>query len=99
MDKFSKLTCADIEELTRDFKALGDVSRLKILLYLFSGKKSVNEISVAVGLSQSATSHQLRILKDANILTFEKDGNVNYYEIKDEHVKTVITTAVSHLDC
>ncbi len=100
MDKKSiTLNENQLFELVADFKALGDVGRLKIVLLLLNGKKSVNEISNAVGLSQSATSHQLRILKDARILTANKQGTVNYYEIADHHVKTVIEKSVEHLDC
>lgn len=86
-------------KLVTDFKALGDVGRLKIVLLLMDGKKSVGEISKITGFSQSATSHQLRILKDARILISKKHGNVNFYEISDEHVKTIIIKSVEHLDC
>ena len=86
-------------KLVTDFKALGDVGRLKIVLCLLSGKKSVGEISNIVGLSQSATSHQLRILKDARILRANKRGTINVYEIADEHVKIIIEKSVEHLDC
>ncbi|MBR6737184.1 MAG: winged helix-turn-helix transcriptional regulator [Clostridia bacterium] len=94
-----KLSSNEIMELCADFKALSDEGRLKIILLLLSGKKSVNAISESVGLSQSATSHQLRILKDARILKCERVGNENYYFLSDEHVKTVILTAVEHLGC
>ncbi len=86
-------------KLVTDFKALGDSGRLKIVLCLMSGRKSVGEISNITGFSQSATSHQLRILKDARILTSEKQGNVNFYQIADEHIKTIISKSVEHLDC
>lgn len=93
------LNAQKIEELASDFKALGDVGRLKIIFFLLDGKKSVGAISEGVGMSQSATSHQLRILKDAKILKSEKCGNVSFYSLADEHVKTVINTSVKHLDC
>ena len=86
-------------KLVTDFKALGDGGRLKIVLCLMDGRKSVGEISKITGFSQSATSHQLRILKDARILISNKHGNVNFYEIADEHVKTIILKSVEHLDC
>ena len=98
-EKSYGLSLARIEELAGDFKALGDVGRLKIILLLLDGKKSVGAISEGVNMSQSATSHQLRILKDAKILKCEKSGNVSYYSIADEHVRTVISTSVKHLDC
>ena len=88
-----------IAELVIDFKALADEGRLKIVLYLMAGKKSVGEITNAMGASQSATSHQLRILKDAKILKCERLGNANYYYLSDEHVKTLILTAIEHLGC
>ena len=93
------LSDEQVSKMATDFKALGDVGRLKIVLSLMSGRKSVGEISGLTGFSQSATSHQLRILKDARILTSEKQGNVNFYQIADEHVKTVIVKSVEHLDC
>ena len=93
------LSNEQVFELVTDFKALGDVGRLKIVLCLISGKKSVGEISNLVGLSQSATSHQLRILKEARILRSNKIGTVNMYEIADDHVKTIIEKSVEHLDC
>ena len=98
MDKHN-LTGEQIDELVKDFKAIGDGGRLKIILSLIGGKKSVGEIAVECGFSQSATSHALRILKDAKILSLEKDGNVNYYYLADEHVRTIIEMSIEHLDC
>ncbi len=93
------LSKEQITQLVIDFKALGDEGRLKIVLCLLDGKKSVGEISGITGSSQSATSHQLRILKDAKILKCEKQGNANYYFIADSHVKTIIEKSVEHLYC
>lgn len=98
MENFD-LTNEQLSELVTDFKALGDAGRLKIILFLLGGKKSVGEISLALGYSQSATSHALRILKDAKILSLEKNGNVNYYYIADGHVRTIIEKSIEHLDC
>mgnify|MGYP003301297844 CR=1 FL=1 len=93
------LSDSKIMELVTDFKALADQGRLKIVLYLMSGKKSVGDITNAMGASQSATSHQLRILKDAKILQVEKCGNMSYYFVSDDHVKQIIQKSVEHLDC
>lgn len=93
------LSSEKIIQLVTDFKALADEGRLKIVLLLMQGKKSVGDISKIIGLSQSATSHQLRILKDAKILKVEKCGNMCYYFIADDHVKQIIETSVMHLDC
>lgn len=88
-----------VEKMCNEFKALADVNRMKVILYLLSGEKSVNDISTAIGASQSATSHQLRILKDYGILKRRKQGTVNFYRLADEHVKTIIKTSIKHLDC
>ncbi len=88
-----------LERLSKNIKILGDKSRLKIILYLFKGSKCVGDISNSLGLSQSATSHQLRILKDANILKCKKEGNVIYYSIIDNHVLSLVEILLEHLDC
>ena len=88
-----------LEKISSNVKILGDKSRLKIIMYLRSGEKCVGDISDAVGLSQSATSHQLHILKDSNILKSKKLGNVIYYSIADSHVFTIIEALVEHLEC
>ncbi len=88
-----------ISELATDFKAISDEGRLKIIIYLLDGKKSVGEISTALNISQSATSHALRILKDAKILRCEKSGNVIFYYVADDHVRAIIEQSIEHLDC
>lgn len=89
----------NIEEMCDDFKALSDVGRMKIILFLMDGEKSVGEISDELKMSQSATSHQLRILKDYHVLKCRKQGTVNYYRIADEHVRTIIEMTIQHLGC
>ncbi len=89
----------ELYDISLDFKALGDVNRLKITILLLDGEKCVSEIAESIGLSQSATSHQLRILKDSKILKRRKDGNVIYYTIADNHVKTIIEMSIEHLCC
>lgn len=99
MDKNFNLTQSHLESLCNDFKALADVNRLKIILFLSNGEKSVTAISQHVNLGQSATSHHLRILKDARIIKLRRDANVNYYYVADEHISDVIETSIKHLDC
>ena len=93
------LTNEKINEIVSDFKCLGDFSRLKIILFLMDGKKSVGEICAHTGFSQSSTSHSLRILKDAKILGVEKCGTTCFYYVLDEHVRTIIKTSIEHRDC
>ena len=86
---YENLTTEQIEEMCCDFKALADQTRLRIILYLMQGEKSVNDIASALSISQSATSHQLRILKDYHVLKCKKQGTVIFYRISDEHIKTM----------
>lgn len=88
-----------LSKLCKSVKILGDESRIKIILFLMDGEKCVGDIAENSKLSQSATSHQLRILKDANILKSRKDGNVIFYSVSDKHVVTLIETLVDHLNC
>ena len=99
MDRFLIKEEEKIEKLSQNIKIIGDKNRLKILLYLMEGEKCVGDIAENINVSQSATSHQLRILKDANILKSKKDGNLIYYSIADNHVCVLIETLVEHLNC
>ncbi len=95
----SNLTQSNLESLCNDFKALSDINRLKIILFLSNGEQSVTAISQFVNLRQSATSHHLRILKDARIIKLRRDANVNFYYIADEHINEIIQTAIKHIYC
>lgn len=86
-----------IEKLSQMFDILGDPNRLNIVVYLTKGKKNVSEITAYIGMSQSAVSHQLRILKDAHILKAEKQGKTVYYSIKDSHVETIVNNGLVHM--
>ncbi len=88
-----------LNKLCKSVKILGDESRIKIILFLMDKEKCVGDIAEKSGLSQSATSHQLRILKDANILKSRKDGNVIFYSVSDNHVVTLIETLLAHIEC
>ena len=86
-----------IENLARMFDILGDTNRLSIVVYLMGGEKSVSDITKHIGMSQSAVSHQLRILKDARILKATKIGKAVYYSIEDEHVETIVESGLVHM--
>lgn len=87
----------NLEHLSYMFDMLGDISRLSIVVHLLKGKKNVTEIVNLVGMSQSAVSHQLRILKDAQILKREKVGKTVYYSIADNHVETIVKNGLVHM--
>ena len=79
------------------FKALSDSSRLKIIAALLTGELCVCDICDVVGLTQSAVSHQLRVLRAGRIVKFRKDGKQVYYSIDDHHIAEIIQTTISHL--
>lgn len=78
------------------FKVLGDTTRIKILDCLAKDELCVCEIEELLKLSQSLISHQLKKLKDNNIVKTRRDGKKIYYSIKDEHVKSIYLTCVEH---
>lgn len=79
------------------FKALSDSSRLKIIAALITGELCVCDLCDIVGLSQSAVSHQLRVLRAGRIVKFRKDGKQVFYSIDDHHIAEVIQITISHL--
>ena len=79
------------------FKVFGDSTRLRIMNVLFSGPTSVGEIAEVLDMSQSAISHQLRSLKDNNLASSKRSGKSIYYELADDHVKTIFMTGLEHI--
>ena len=85
------------EELGIFFKTLGDPTRLRILYFLESSERCVNCICEALDMSPSAVSHQLRILKDRDLVKSRREGKQIIYSISDEHVHDIILKAYEHL--
>lgn len=79
------------------FKVLGDKTRIKILLALLDSEMCVCDIACLLDMSQSAISHQLRVLKNSNLVKNRKDGKVVYYSLDDEHVKEIIGQGIVHI--
>ncbi len=79
------------------FKVFGDSTRLRIMNVLFNGPTSVGEIAQALDMSQSAISHQLKSLKDNNLVSSKRSGKSMYYELADDHVKTIFKTGIEHI--
>ena len=87
-------TLYDLAEL---FKVFGDSTRIKILCSLFEAEMCVCDIATTLGMSQSAVSHQLRVLKNAKLVKFRRDGKVVYYSLDDEHVKHIFDEGLHHI--
>jgi ArsR family transcriptional regulator len=78
------------------FKVLGDTTRIKILHALFVSEMCVCDLSALLAAGQSAVSHQLKILRQAGLVRYRKEGKVVFYSLKDEHVKSIIDQALKH---
>ncbi|WP_312353114.1 ArsR/SmtB family transcription factor [Aminipila sp.] len=76
------------------FKVFSDSTRVKILCALFQAEMCVCDIAVLLGMTKSSISHQLRILKQAKLVNYRKDGKVVYYSLADEHVKTIFNQSL-----
>lgn len=85
----------DLAEL---FRVFGDSTRIKILYALFESELCVNDIAQVVGLSQSAVSHQLRLLKANKLVRFRRDGKTIYYSLDDDHVRSIIALGMDHVE-
>lgn len=87
-------TLYDLAEL---FKIFEDSTRVRILYALFASEMCVCDIAALLTMTQSAISHQLRILKQARLVKFRKVGKVVYYSLSDNHVKTIFDQGLSHV--
>jgi ArsR family transcriptional regulator len=85
----------DLAEL---FKVFGDTTRIKILCALFESEMCVCDIAALLGMSQSAVSHQLRILRQNKLVKFRKEGKVVYYSLADDHVKKIFEQGFDHIN-
>ena len=79
------------------FKIFGDTTRMKILYSLFESEMCVCAIAELLGMTQSAISHQLKILKDADLVGNRREGKTIYYFLLDDHVRSVIAQGFEHL--
>lgn len=97
----SDTTClADEETLYRVaelFKIFGDPTRVRILHTLSDRELCVQDIADALEMTQSAISHQLRILKQSALVKFRRDGKTIYYSLADDHVATILMQGLEHV--
>ncbi|WP_273212934.1 ArsR/SmtB family transcription factor [Helicobacter rodentium] len=84
-------------ELAELFKIFGDSSRIRILSLLQLEKLCVNEISQLLNLSPSAVSHQLRILRQARLVRYQKIGKEVFYSLDDDHIEKIFNQGLEHI--
>ncbi len=85
----------DLAEL---YKIFGDTTRIKLLYILFEGEMCVQHMAELLGVSQSAVSHQLRILKGARLVKYRREGKTVYYCLADDHVRKIIECGTEHIN-
>ncbi len=84
-------------DLAEVFKVFGDSTRIKILYVLFEAELCVCDIAQLLNMTQSAISHQLRILKQNRLVKNRRDGKSVFYSLADSHVKTIISQGMEHI--
>ncbi|MBR2731307.1 MAG: winged helix-turn-helix transcriptional regulator [Clostridia bacterium] len=84
-------------DMAEAFRIFGDSTRVRILFALKAHEMCVCDISVLLGMTKSAVSHQLRILKQVNLVKHRKVGRVVYYSLADEHVETIFSACMEHV--
>lgn len=86
-----------LTEISDVFKVFGDSTRIRILWVLFDAEVCVFEIAEKLGMTQSAISHQLRVLKHARLVKARREGKNTFYSLDDEHVKRIIEQVMIHI--
>lgn len=87
-------TLYDLAEL---FKVFGDSTRVRILFVLFEAEVCVCDLAEALNMTQSAISHQLRILKQNKLVKNRREGKSVFYSLADDHVRTIINQGLEHI--
>lgn len=87
-----------IFDMAEVFKVFGDSTRMKIISALLQDELCVGDIAILTNSTPSAISHQLRVLKQAKLVKFRKEGKIVYYSLDDEHVKEIYEKGREHVE-
>lgn len=88
----------ELYDLAELFKVFGDSTRIKILYVLFENEMCVYDIANILNMTQSAISHQLRVLKQNRLVRYRKEGKTVLYTLADEHVFTILSQGIEHVE-
>jgi len=88
----------ELQDLGDFFKVFGDVTRLKILYVLLCSEMCVYDISALLGMSQSAISHQLKVLKQMDLVKNRREGKTIFYSLADDHIVTILSQGLDHIE-
>ena len=87
----------ELDSLAELFKVFGDPTRIRILFVLFETEVCVCDLARALNMTQSAVSHQLRILKQSRLVNNRREGKTMFYSLADDHVRTMIAQGREHI--
>ncbi len=87
----------EMQAISDFFRLFSDSTRIRILLALGTGEMCVCDISEALGMTQSAISHQLRVLRSGDLVRPRREGKSVFYSLSDDHVRTVVKMATEHI--
>lgn len=85
-------------DLADFFKVFGDSTRIKILYVLLQSEMCVCDIAQTLGMTQSAISHQLRMLKQMKLVEYRREGKTVFYSLADSHIETIINQGMEHIN-
>ena len=88
----------ELYDLAELFKVFGDSTRIRILFVLFEAEVCVCDLAKALNMTQSAISHQLKILKQNKLVSSRREGKSIFYSLADEHVRTIIDQGREHIE-
>lgn len=87
----------ELSHVANLFKVLGDLTRIKIITVLRGNEMCVCDLAVCLNMTQSAISHQLRVLKQARLVRARRDGKIMYYSLDDEHIDNILDMGFDHI--
>ncbi len=88
---------ATLYELAEFFKNFGDFTRIRILMALEEGEMCVCDVAELLSMTKSAVSHQLKVLRQSNLISYRKSGKNVYYSLADEHVSDIVKKSLEHI--
>lgn len=89
---------SDLTSMSKLFKIFGDGTRIRIMSALNCHEMCVCDIAVLLDMTKSAVSHQLKVLRDNNLVKFQKKGKHAYYSLADDHVREILDVALEHIN-
>lgn len=95
----SVLTIDDAKTIARFFQVLADPTRVRMVKALAESEWCVGDLTLALGMDQPAVSHQLKYLREMNLVQWTKKGRHVYYSLSDPHLREILISSIEHLDC